>query len=228
MRYSIVLPCRNEEASLGICIEKIRTAMQRLSESSYEIIVADSSSDKSPEIARNMGVMVVKHDKEGYGNACLEGLKHATGDYIILGDADDTYDFLELPRLLSHAEGEDLVLGRRDHIHKDAMPFLNRYIGNPLLSWILRLRFGSGIKDAHTGMRVIRRDALKILDLKTTGMEFASEMIIKAIENGLRMKEVPIHYYPRKGKTKMRRLPDGWRHLRFMLLHNASHRGGGK
>ena len=223
MKYSVVLPCRDEEESIGICIRKARKAMQVMGESSYEIIVSDSSSDSSAEIASGLGARVVKHDKEGYGNACLEGLRHASGDYIILGDADDTYDFLELPGLLSQAEGLDLVLGRRDHIHKGAMPFLNRYVGNPLLSFLLRLLFGTGIRDAHTGLRVISREALKILDLKTTGMEFASEMIIKALDNGLRIGEIPIHYYPRKGKTKMRRIPDGWRHLKYMMLHNLVH-----
>ena len=226
MKYSFVLPCRDEEASVGICIEKIRRAMKNVCESDYEIIVSDSSTDSSPQIARKLGAKVIKHDKEGYGNAYLEGFKHAIGDFIIMGDADDTYDFLDIPRLLAYVEGHDMILGRREHIHKDAMPFLNRHIGNPLLSWILRLRFGSGIKDAHTGMRIIRRDKLRTLDLKTTGMEFASEMIIQAIDSGLMIKEVPIHYYPRKGKTKMRRLPDGWRHLRFMLSQKASQRRG--
>lgn len=226
MKYSIVLPCRDEEASVGVCIVKIRRAMRKLDESDYEIIVSDSSTDDSPRVARKLGATVIKHDKAGYGNAYLEGFKHVKGDKIIMGDADDSYDFSEIPDLLKHAKDYDLVLGRRAYLQKDAMPFLNRYIGNPLLSWTLRFLFGSGIRDAHTGFRIIKREKLENLELKTTGMEFASEMIIKAIENDLKIIEVPIHYHPRKGKTKMRRLPDGWRHLRFMLLYHPFKRRG--
>jgi glycosyltransferase involved in cell wall biosynthesis len=222
MKYSFILPCRNEEKAIGICIKKIQTVMDRLciNKDDYEIISSDSSKDSSPMIARTLGARVVKHDKIGYGNAYLEGIKEAQGEILILGDADDTYDFSEIVKLLVHIEDYDIVLGERKYFHKDSMPFLNKYLGNPFLSSILRLFFGAKVKDAHTGFRVIRKKTFDKLKLRTMGMEFASEMIIKAIKNHLKIKEVPIHYYPRKGETKLRRFPDGWRHLRFMLLYS--------
>ena len=220
MKYSFILPCRNEQDTIGICIEKINRTMQIIGEKSYEIIVSDSSKDQSPEIAKKLGAKVIKHNKEGYGNAYLEAFKHSQGEILILGDADNTYDFQEIPKLLVHINNYDLILGQRKYIHRNAMPFLNRYLGNPILSAILRLLFHAKIKDSHTGLRIIKKSALEKLDLRTTGMEFASEMIIKAIKRGLRIKETPINYYPRKGKTKLRRFPDAWRHLRFMLLYS--------
>ncbi len=220
MKYSFILPCRNEENSIGICIKKIRKAMKKLEEKDYEIIVSDSSKDRSPEIAKKLKAKVIKHNKIGYGNACLEGFDQAEGKYIILGDADASYDFSEIPKLLKYSKNNDLVLGKRKYIHKGAMPFLNRYIGNPFLSGVLRLFFNCKIKDAHTGFRVIKKEALQKLKLTTAGMEFASEILIKTLQKDLKIKEVPVHYYPRKGKTKLRRFSDAWRHLRFMLLYS--------
>jgi glycosyltransferase involved in cell wall biosynthesis len=222
MKYSFILPCRNEEQGIGICITKIQKTMEKLfiPKKEYEIIVSDSSSDNSPKIAVLLGAKLVKHDKYGYGNAYIEGFKAASGEILIMGDADDTYDFQEVPKLLPYIESYDLVLGKREYIHNKAMPFLNRYIGNPVLSGILRLFFGAKVKDAHTGLRIIKRKTFESLNLRTTGMEFASEMIIKAGKQNLKIKEIPIHYYKRKGETKLRRIPDGWRHLRFMLLYS--------
>lgn len=223
MKYSFILPCRNEEQGIGICIKKIIRVAEILNlkkNKDYEIIVSDSSKDRSPIIAQELGARVVKHDKVGYGNAYLEGIKSAKGEVLILGDADDTYNFLEVPKLLPYIEEYDLVLGKREYIHDGAMPFLNKYIGNPILSGILRLFFNAKVKDAHTGLRIIKKSTFDNLNLRTTGMEFASEMIIKAGKSNLKIKEIPIHYYQRKGETKLRRLPDGWRHLRFMLLYS--------
>ena len=220
MKYSFILPCRNEEIALPICIKKIRKAMENIKEKAYEIIVSDSSTDKSPTIAKKLKTVLVKHDKVGYGNAYLEGFKKAKGEILILGDADDTYDFLEVPSLLKHIKDNDLILGVRKYLEKDSMPLSNRYLGNPMLSGILRIFFGTKIKDSHTGLRIIRKSALDKLNLRTTGMEFASEMIVKSLKNKLRIKEVPIHYYKRKGVTKLNRVPDAWRHLRFMLLYS--------
>ena len=224
MKYSFILPCRNEEKAIGICITKIKETMQRLciNEKDYEIIVSDSSSDSSPRIALSLGAKLVKHNKEGYGNAYLEAFKVASGEILILGDADDSYDFSDVLKLLNAAEDHDLVLGKRTFFHKNSMPWVNKHIGIPFLSGVLRLFFRTNIQDAHTGFRVIKRSALEKLNLRTTGMEFASEMIIKALKNNLRIKEVPIHYYARKGETKLRRIPDGWRHLRFMLLYSPA------
>ncbi|MBU1201414.1 MAG: glycosyltransferase [Nanoarchaeota archaeon] len=219
-KISVVLPCRNEEKTIGLCIDKINKVLKG---KDYEIIVSDSSTDKSADIAREKGVIVVKHDKVGYGNAYLEGFKKVTGDVIVMGDSDNTYDFEELPRLLEHIKNHDLIIGRRKFIHKKAMPFLHRYIGNPFLSFILRLFFSSKVKDTHSGFRVIRRLALEKLVLRTTGMEFASEMIIKAAINDLKIKEVPINYYKRVGHSKLQTFRDGWKHLRFMLLYSPTY-----
>jgi glycosyltransferase involved in cell wall biosynthesis len=216
---SVVLPCKNEEKAVGICINKIRNVFES-NKIDGEIIVSDSSSDKSAEIAGQLGARVIKHNKVGYGNALLEGFKNAKGDIIVMGDCDDSYDFLELPILLEALKDNDMVIGTRKYIQKGAMPFLHRFIGNPLLSLTLRILFKGDIKDSHSGFRVIKKDKFEKLNLRTTGMEFASEMIIKAIKNKLKIKEVPIHYYKRKGSSKLKSFSDGWKHLRFMLLYS--------
>lgn len=223
MKYSFVLPCRNEENAIAYCIERIKNSMESLDINDYEIIVSDSSTDNSPVIARKLGAKVIKHDKEGYGRAYLEGFKAAKGKYIICGDADGSYDFAEITRFVNYLEeGYDFVIGNRfeGKIEKKAMSWSHRYIGNPILSGALRLFFKAKVHDAHCGMRAITKESLEKLNLRTTGMEFASEMIIKAVRNNLRIKEVPIDYYKRKGKSKLRSFADGWRHLRFMLLYS--------
>ncbi len=219
-KISVVLPCRDEEKTIGVCIDKLKKALKG---QDYEIIVSDSSTDRSADIARKKGVKVIMHGLSGYGNAYLEGFKQVSGDIVVMGDSDNTYDFLELPLLLKQAEKYDLVMGRRRFIDKNAMPFLHKDIGNPLLSFILRLFFGAKVKDTHSGFRVIKTAALKKLDLKTTGMEFASEMIIKAVKSDLSIKEVPIHYHKRIGDSKLESFRDGWKHLRFMLLYSPAY-----
>lgn len=218
-KYSFILPCRNEEDALPHCLKKIKSVISKFNLDA-EIIVSDSSTDNSPKIALEYGATVTKHGKDGYGNAYLEGFKAAKGEIFILGDADDTYDFEEVPNLLKYIKDYDLVLGERKYMHDNAMPFLNKYVGNPVLSWVLRFLFRIKVKDCHTGLRIIKKEALNKLNLVTTGMEFASEMIIKAAKKNLTIKEIPINYYPRKGQTKLKRLPDAWRHLRFMLLYS--------
>lgn len=219
---SIILPCRNEESALGFCLQKIKEVIGK-NNLSAEIIVSDSSSDSSPTIAKKNRVTLVKHNKEGYGLAYLEALKIARGKYIFMADADDTYEFEEIPKFINELKsGSDFVLGNRfgGKIEKNAMPFLNRYLGNPILSFVLRLFFFADIKDSHTGMRAIKKSALEKLNLRTTGMEFASEMIIKAIKNNLKIKELPINYKKRAGKSKLRPFSDAWKHIRFMLLYS--------
>lgn len=222
IELSIILPCRNEEQALPNCLEQIKSVIKK-HKINAEIIVSDSSIDKSPEIAKKHRVRLVKHDKEGYGIAYLEGFKQAKGKYIFMADADCTYDFNEIPVFLKDLrQGYDFVIGNRfaRKMNKEVMSFSHRYIGNPILSGILRFFFGTTIKDSHCGMRAISRKALDKLNLRTTGMEFASEMIIKAIKNKLKIKEIPIKYYKRKGQTKLKTVSDGWRHLRFMLLYS--------
>jgi len=219
---SVILPCRNEEEALEECIIKIKEVFKN-HRINGEIIVSDSSTDRSPEIARKLGVVLVKHDKEGYGAAYLEGFKAAKARHFFCADPDGSYDFAEIPRFLNYLnDGYDFVIGNRfqGKITQGAMPLSHKYIGNPLLSSILRVFFQASISDTHCGMRAISREGLNKLNLKTLGMEFASEMVVKTIKKKLRIKELPINYYKRKGKSKLKSLADGWRHLRFMLLYS--------
>jgi len=223
VEVSVVIPSLNEAETIGDCIRKVKKVFAKYGIKG-EVIVADNSEDDTPYIARSLGAKVITPDKKGYGYAYLYGLKHAKGKYLVFGDADDTYDFLEMPKLLEPLmKGEaDLVIGSRfkGEIKKGAMPWLHRYIGNPILTGFLNLFFKAGITDAHCGFRAIRKDALEKLNLKSYGMEFASEMIIAAISKGLRIKEVPVTYYPRKaGNSKLNSLADGWRHLKLMLIY---------
>lgn len=222
MELSIILPCRNEELALPGCLKQIKETIKK-NRIDAEIIVSDSSTDKSPEIAKKARVKLVKHDKEGYGLAYLEAFKEAKGKYIFMADCDGTYDFNEIPNFLKHLkQGYDLVIGDRfkGKMEKKSMPRLHKYLGNPVLSSLFRLFFSSKVRDIHCGMRAISKKALDRLNLKTAGMEFASEMILKAARNNLKIKEIPINYYKRKGKSKLSSFADGWRHLRFMLLYS--------
>jgi len=220
LEISVVLPCRNEEKALDFCLQQIKETIKKHNLSA-EIIVSDSSSDSSPEIAQQTGVVLLKHDKEGYGIAYLEAFQIAKGKYIFMADADGTYDFNEIPRFIKELKkGNDLILGNRfgGTMEEGAMPFKSRYIGNPILSFILRLFFFTKIKDTQTGMRAFRKSSLEKIYLYTTGMEFASEMIIKAIKNNFKIKEIPIDYKKRIGESKLRPFSDAWKHVRFMLL----------
>ncbi len=224
-QISIVMPCLNEAETLEICIKK---AGQFLSTSKIvgEIILADNgSTDGSQEIAKNAGAKVVAVKEKGYGSALMGGIEAANGEYIIMGDADDSYDFSNLQDFVNALdEGYDLVMGNRfkGGIMQGAMPFLHRYLGNPVLSGLARLFFNSHIGDFHCGLRGFRKDAILSLNLQTTGMEFASEMIVKATLKKLNIKEVPTVLYP-DGRTRrphLRTWPDGWRHLKFLLLYS--------
>ena len=223
-KISIILPCRNEKESIRKSIWQIKQALEK-NNIDGEIIVSDSSTDGSDKIARKLGTKVIKHDKEGYGIALLEGFKVAKGEIIIFADSDGTYDFLEIPKFLKAIKNADLVIGSRfkGKIERGAMSWSHRYIGNPILTFLLNLFFKSKISDAHSGFRAIRKDKLEQLELETTGMEFASEMIIKAIKKRLKIVEIPINYYPRKGVSKLRGFNDAWRHLRFMLLFSPTY-----
>lgn len=222
MKVSIILPCRNEEKSIGLVLSQIKAVVKE-NHLDAQIIVSDSSCDSSFKIAKSFGVDIVKHDKEGYGTAYLEGFKIAKGEYIFMADSDSTYDFNEIPIFLKYLEdGYDFVIGNRfgGKIEKNSMPFLHRYVGNPILSKLFRVFFNSSVKDVHCGMRAISRKAWNSLNFQSTGMEFASEMVLKAVKKNLKIKQVPINYYARKGDSKLRTFNDGWRHLRFMLLYS--------
>ena len=218
---SVVMPCLNESASVAECVTKAREAMRRAGLKG-EVVVADNgSTDGSAERAEGAGAFVVRVERRGYGSAYLGGIKAARGRYIVMGDADGTYDFDDIPAFVEKLrQGNDLVIGSRfsGKILPGAMPWLHRYIGNPVLTGILGVFFGQRVSDAHCGMRAMTREANDRMGLRTSGMEYASEMIAMAIRRGLKVAEIPIIYHPREGESKLRSFRDGWRHLRFMLL----------
>jgi glycosyltransferase involved in cell wall biosynthesis len=223
---SVVMPCLNEEETIGACVEKALEGIRR-SGLPGEVIVSDNgSSDRSVEIATSLGARVVHQPAKGYGNAYRAGFDAAQGKYIIMGDSDNTYDFRVIGEFVDKLrEGNEYVLGSRfkGQILPGAMPWLHRYVGNPVLTGLLNLMFGLKSSDAHSGMRAFTRDAYRRMRLQTTGMEFASEMVINAARAKLKVAEVPIIYYPRLGESKLRSFRDGWRHLRFMLLYSPDH-----
>jgi glycosyltransferase involved in cell wall biosynthesis len=222
---SVVIPCLNEEENIEACVAAALEAIEKAGVTG-EVVVADNASeDRSAELATAAGARVVREPRRGYGSAYLAGFGAARGTYIVMGDADLTYDFNEIPNFLRELEdGADLVMGdRMDNIQPGAMPWLHQYVGNPLLSGFLNLLYKTGVRDAHCGMRAIRRSKLEVLDLRTPGMEFASEMVIRAAKENLDIREFPIDYHPRGGESKLSTFRDGWRHLRFLLVHSPTH-----
>jgi glycosyltransferase involved in cell wall biosynthesis len=222
---SVVIPCLNEAASIERCVQTASEALSRAGLTG-EIVVADNGSeDGSDELATGAGARVIREPRRGYGSAYLAGFEAARGKYIVMADADLTYDFNEIPRFVSLLDdGAELVMGdRMANIQPGAMPWLHRYIGNPVLTGILNLFFHTGVRDAHCGMRALRRDVLPRLDLRTTGMEFASEMVIRAAKQDLDIRQIPIEYHPREGESKLSSFRDGWRHLRFLLVHSPTY-----
>jgi glycosyltransferase involved in cell wall biosynthesis len=221
VKVSLIIPCLNEEETIGSCIKKAKEVFLQRNIKAEIIVVDNGSTDSSVKIALNSGAKVIRQPMKGYGAAYLKGLEEAGGEYLIMGDGDDTYDFKEIPKLIEALdEGYDLVIGSRfkGKILKGAMSLSHRYIGNPVLTGILNMFFGARISDAHSGLRAITRGAVSKLDLKTTGMEFASEMVVASLREKLKITEVPITYYHRKGESKLHSFPDAWRHVRFMLL----------
>ncbi len=218
---SVVMPCLNEAESVGICVEKAWEGIRRTGLSGEVIVSDNGSTDNSVAIAEAAGARVVHQPHKGYGNAYLKGFSEARGSIIAMGDSDDSYDFTVLPELIEPLrEGNDYVLGSRLHgdIEQGAMPWTHRYIGNPVLTTFLNLLFKLRVSDAHSGYRVFTRDALDRMDLRCEGMEFASEIVVKAARTKLKVAEVPITYHPRIGDSKLNSIRDGWRHLRFLLL----------
>ena len=222
---SVVIPCLNEEAAVGAVIDQAWEGIRRSGRPGEVIVVDNASTDRSADVAAEHGAVVVREERPGYGSAYLAGLAVARGEFVVMGDADETYPLLDLAPFVERlAAGDDLVMGSRFEgtIHGEAMPWLNRHVGNPILTGLLNLLFGVKVSDAHCGMRAVRRDALTTLDLHSTGMEFASEMVFKAFRRKLRVSEIPIDYYPRVGESKLNRFGDAWRHVKFMLLYSPS------
>ncbi|MCK6404952.1 MAG: glycosyltransferase family 2 protein [Rhodocyclaceae bacterium] len=219
-----VMPCLNEENSIGICIEKAFRCFAQLGIRG-EVVVADNgSTDRSVEIAESLGASIVREHRRGYGAALMCGIEAAHGNIIIMADADDSYDWLDMGNFIRQIEnGYDLVMGNRfkGGIEPGAMPPLHRYLGNPVLSTITRLLYRIPIGDFHCGMRAFTRDAYKRMKLRTDGMEFATEMIVYAAQAGLRIGEIPIKLFPdKRGRPPhLRSFRDGWRHLRFIVTY---------
>jgi len=226
MDLSIVMPCLNEAETLATCIRKARHGIENAGITG-EIIIADNgSTDGSQKIATREGARLVPVAQKGYGNALRGGIEAASGKWILMADADDSYDFSKIQPFIDHLQqGFDLVMGCRmpaggGTVMPGAMPWKHRWIGNPILTYIGRLFFKSPARDFHCGMRAFTKDAFNRMNLRTTGMEFASEMVIKATLSGLRITELPITLHPdgRSRSPHLRSWRDGWRHLRFMLL----------
>lgn len=225
MELSIIMPCLNEALTLETCIRKALSFLEK-HQVSGEVVIADNgSTDGSQAIARRAGAVVVDVPEKGYGSALMGGILAAQGTYIIMGDSDDSYDFENLmPFVEKMREGYDLVMGNRfkGGVKPGAMPFLHKYLGNPVLSFIGRLFFDIPIKDFHCGLRAFRKDAALRMDLRTTGMEFASEMVVKASLYKMKITEVPTTLSPdgRGRPPHLRTWRDGWRHLRFLLMYS--------
>jgi glycosyltransferase involved in cell wall biosynthesis len=221
---SVVIPCLNEAKSLAFCVEKAMNAF-RAAGLRGEVVVADNgSTDGSIEIAEKLGARVIRVEQRGYGFALRAGISAARGEFVIMGDADDSYDFSEVPRFVEKwKQGYDVVMGNRfrGEIKPGAMPWHHKYIGNPGLSTLLNVFFHAGIGDSHCGMRGFTRAVYDRMDLRSTGMEFASEFVIKAAQLGVKITEIPITLWPdKRGRPPhLRSFRDGWRHLRFMLLY---------
>ncbi len=224
---SVVIPCLNEAESVAQCVEKALRGIAACGLPGEVIVVDNGSTDDSAQLARDAGARVVDEPRRGYGSAYLRGFSEARGQYFLMGDADMTYDFEDLPRFIEplREQGLDMVMGTRlkGEILEGAMLWTHRWIGNPILSGMLKILFKTRISDSHCGMRSFTREAYDRMQLCTTGMEFASEVVVKALQCELEITEVPITYYPRVGDSKLEGLRDAWRHVRFMLLFSPSY-----
>jgi glycosyltransferase involved in cell wall biosynthesis len=227
VEVSVVMPCLNEAQAVGRCVEKALAALAAMGVAGEVLVVDNGSSDGSAEVAARAGARVVAERRRGYGAAYLRGFAEARGRFLVMGDADDSYDFAALPGFVEPLRrGEaDLVMGTRlkGEILPGAMSWSHRRIGNPILSGMLRLFFKTRISDSHCGMRSFTRDGYERMRLHTTGMEFASEMVVNALRAGLAIREIPITYHPRTGESKLSGLRDAWRHVRFMLIFSPSY-----
>lgn len=224
---SVIMPCLDEAAGVGICVRKALAALEEMGVSGEVVVVDNGSTDRSAEIAAAAGARVVDEPRRGYGSAYRRGFEEARGRFLVMGDADDTYDFSDIARFVEPLRrGEcDVVMGDRlgGEILPGAMPWSHRWIGNPILSGMLRLLFKTRIHDSHCGMRAFTREAYARIDPRTTGMEFASELVVSALREGLVVREIPITYHPREGESKLAGVRDAWRHVRFMLVYSPSY-----
>lgn len=223
VEVSVIIPCLNEEKTIGLCVRKALNAMLEMGVFGEVVVVDNGSEDASASAAQEMGARVIHHEKKGYGSALRRGIQEARGRFVIMGDGDDTYDFSKVGEFIEELHrGADLVMGNRlgGKIHPHAMPWHHRWLGTPVLTWLMNFFFNSRIFDVNCGLRGFRKSSIEKLQLKSSGMEFASEMIMKAALKKMDIREIPINYYPSpvKRTPHLRSFRDGWRHLRFMLL----------
>ncbi len=226
IEISVIIPCFNEAATIATCVKEAKKVCKIIAET-YEIIVVDNNStDNSGMLAQRTGALVIKETTQGYGAAYKAGFVQARGKYIFMADGDGTYDFNYIQSFYALAchKRYDFIIGNRFNkkLNKYAMKPLHQYIGNPLLSATLRFLFKSKVKDAHCGMRLIKKKVIDAMHLTSTGMEFASEMIIKAAKQKIKTGQINISYHPRKTSSKLHSFKDGWRHLRFMLVFSPT------
>jgi glycosyltransferase involved in cell wall biosynthesis len=222
--FTILMPCLNEEETLGSCIKKAQEFIFGHNLNAEILLSNNGSTDASAEIAQNLGVRIVDAPVKGYGNALICGIKAARGQYVIMGDSDDSYDFTDLePFIAALRDGYELVMGNRylGGIDDGAMPFLHRYLGTPVITFIGKVLFGCRIGDFNCGLRGFDREKIMSLSLHQPGMEFASEMIVKASVHGLKLAEVPtkLHRDGRSRPAHLRTFHDGYRHLRFLVSY---------
>lgn len=215
-QINIILPCFNEEKSLGFCIDEIRKVSKENRLSTEIIVVDNNSTDRSSEIAKEKEVQYIFEKNKGYGNAYLAGLKSVNREIIIMADCDGSYDFNDIPNFLNELENNDLIVGNR--LNKNFLPLVNR-IGGFLINKMLRLR-GLKIKESCTGFIGIKKNKINLLRLEKQGMEFSSELLVKAKQKGLKIQEIDVNFRKRIGKSKLRIFKDGFRHLKFLLLEN--------
>jgi len=222
-RVSVLIPCLDEAETIAECVTSAREVLEENGLEGEVIVVDNGSTDGSGKLAKAAGATVVEERRRGYGSAYLAGLAAARGEYIVMVDADLTYDFREIPRFVHELDsGAQMVVGNRfGGVQPGAMSWLSR-VGNPLLSGFLNVLHRTNVRDAHCGMRALRRDVLPVLNLRTVGMEFASEMVIRATREDLDVREIPIELHPRVGDSKLSPFRDGWRHLRLILVYNPN------
>jgi glycosyltransferase involved in cell wall biosynthesis len=233
---SVVIPCLNEELTIGTCVRKCHEAFRRHSIDGEVVVVDNGSADNTARVAGEANARVVSHGIRGYGSALMRGITEARGNFVIMADGDNTYDFSDIPAFLGLLrDGADLVMGSRFRgtIGPDAMPWLHRYVGTPFLTAVLNVLYRTRISDINCGMRAFTKKTVKVLRLECPGMEFAAEMLMKAASLRLRIEEIPVHYFASvpERKPHVRTFRDGWRHLRFMLVSFPRYglrRAGGK
>jgi glycosyltransferase involved in cell wall biosynthesis len=222
---SVVIPCLDEAESIAECVQEALIALRQAGLATEVIVVDNGSRDGSAALATAAGARVIQEPRRGYGHAYLAGFAAARGRYVVMADGDGTYDLSDAARFCKELDaGADVVIGSRlrGTIHNGAMPWLHRRIGNPVLTWILNAFVGTRVSDAHSGMRAFRRSLLPRLKLCSTGMELASEQLVRSGRLGLEIRELPIHYRPRRGRSKLFWLRDGWRHLWLLLAYSPA------